>query len=188
MLVATLIATVVFAAAFTVLGGNNQESGIPILLRNNWFMVFFVSDAITLFSSSTSIVIFLSILTSRYTEKDFFNSLPTKLAFGLATLFISIVGMVVAFSATCFLVYNSKITWAPVVIITAASIPVTFFVLLHYTLSSSACSVQTDYGKPEGRKERKKKRGEREILFSMLLCIQSLMITKMEFNLYTKLQ
>jgi uncharacterized membrane protein len=67
MLVATLIATVVFAAAFTVPGGNNQESGIPILLRSNWFMVFFVSDAITLFSSSTSIVIFLSILTSRYT-------------------------------------------------------------------------------------------------------------------------
>jgi hypothetical protein len=134
MLVATLIATVVFAAVFTVPGGNNQESGIPILLRSNWFMVFFVSDAITLFSSSTSIVIFLSILTSRYTEKDFFKSLPTKLALGLATLFISISGMVVAFSATCFLVYNNKITWAPVVIITAASIPVTFFFLLHYTL------------------------------------------------------
>jgi hypothetical protein len=48
--------------------------------------------------------------------------------------------------------------------------------------------VQTDYGKPEERKERKKERGEREILFSVLLCIQSLMITKMEFNLYTKLQ
>ncbi|XP_059438836.1 ankyrin repeat-containing protein ITN1-like isoform X3 [Corylus avellana] len=134
MLVATLIATVVFAAAFTVPGGNNQESGIPIFLRSNWFMVFFVSDAIALFSSSTSIVIFLSILTSRYTERDFFKSLPTKLAFGLATLFISIAGMVVAFSATCFLVYNSKITWAPVVIIAAASIPVTFFFLLHYTL------------------------------------------------------
>jgi hypothetical protein len=29
-------------------------------------------------------------------------------------------------------------------------------------MSSSACSVQTEYGKPEGRKERKKKRGERE--------------------------
>ncbi|XP_042964507.1 uncharacterized protein LOC122298704 [Carya illinoinensis] len=32
MLVATLIATVVFPAAFTVPGGNNQETGIPIFL------------------------------------------------------------------------------------------------------------------------------------------------------------
>jgi hypothetical protein len=64
--VATLIATVVFAAAFTVPGGNNQETGIPIFLKNNWFMVFFISDAMAMLSSSTSILIFLSILTSRY--------------------------------------------------------------------------------------------------------------------------
>ncbi|KAG6671789.1 hypothetical protein I3842_16G022500 [Carya illinoinensis] len=37
MLVATLIATVVFPAAFTVPGGNNQEIGIPIFLETNWF-------------------------------------------------------------------------------------------------------------------------------------------------------
>ncbi|XP_059436359.1 ankyrin repeat-containing protein ITN1-like [Corylus avellana] len=38
MLVATLIATVIFAAAFTVPGGNNQETGTPIFLRSTWFM------------------------------------------------------------------------------------------------------------------------------------------------------
>ncbi|XP_062162588.1 uncharacterized protein LOC133869567 isoform X2 [Alnus glutinosa] len=37
MLVATLIATVIFAAAFTVPGGSNQETGIPIFLRRTWF-------------------------------------------------------------------------------------------------------------------------------------------------------
>jgi predicted membrane channel-forming protein YqfA (hemolysin III family) len=66
MLVATLIATVVFAATFTVPGDNNQEIGIPIFLTNNWFMVFFISDAMAMLSSSTLILIFLSILTSRY--------------------------------------------------------------------------------------------------------------------------
>jgi hypothetical protein len=35
MLVVTLIATVVFAAAFTILGGNNQETETPIFLKNN---------------------------------------------------------------------------------------------------------------------------------------------------------
>jgi len=115
MLVATLIATVVFAAA-------------------NWFMVFFISDAMALLSSSTSILIFLSILTSRYAEQDFLVSLPARLLFGLTTLFVSIGSMVVAFSATCFLVYNSKMAWVPITIIASAGIPVTLFVVLHYQL------------------------------------------------------
>jgi hypothetical protein len=134
MLVATLIATVVFAAAFTVPGGNNQDTGTPIFLKNNWFMVFFISDAMALLSSSTSILIFLSILTSRYAEQDFLVSLPARLLFGLTTLFVSIGSMVVAFSATCFLVYNSKMAWVPITIIASAGIPVTLFVVLHYQL------------------------------------------------------
>lgn len=69
MIVATLIATVVFAAAFTLPGGENQQTGPPVLLGSNWFMVFFRSDAIAFISSTTSISIFLSILTSRYTER-----------------------------------------------------------------------------------------------------------------------
>jgi hypothetical protein len=83
MLVANLIATIVFAAAFTVPGGNDQEKGTPIFLERNWFIVFFISDSIALLSSSTSILIFLSILTSRYTEEDFLSSLPRRLMFGL---------------------------------------------------------------------------------------------------------
>ncbi|XP_062160463.1 ankyrin repeat-containing protein NPR4-like isoform X2 [Alnus glutinosa] len=134
MLVATLIATVIFAAIFTVPGGSNQETGTPIFLRRNWFMVFFISDAIALCSSSTSIVIFLSILTSRYTEEDFFKSLPSKLVFGLVTLFISMAGMMVAFSATCFLVYSSVKAWVPFVVITLVGIPVVLFVWLHHEL------------------------------------------------------
>ena len=102
MIVATLITTVVFATAFTVPGGSSQDTGTPILLKSIWFRVFFISDAIALFSSSSSILIFLSILTSRFTEMDFLVSLPSKLVLGLTTLFISIAGMVAAFSATCF--------------------------------------------------------------------------------------
>ncbi|XP_062162644.1 ankyrin repeat-containing protein ITN1-like isoform X2 [Alnus glutinosa] len=37
MLVATLIATVIFAAAFTVPGGSNLETSIPNFLRRTWF-------------------------------------------------------------------------------------------------------------------------------------------------------
>ncbi|RVX11640.1 hypothetical protein CK203_015769 [Vitis vinifera] len=79
MLVATLIATVVFAAALTVPGGSNQDTGIPVLLRKKSFIIFAVSDAIALFTSLTSILVFLSIvLTSRYADDDFLELLPSS--------------------------------------------------------------------------------------------------------------
>ncbi|KAB1200191.1 hypothetical protein CJ030_MR0G007882 [Morella rubra] len=134
MIVATLIATVVFTAIFTVPGGNNQESGTPIFLESNWFMLFFISNALAFISSSTSILIFLSMLTSRYTEEDFRKWLPMGLVVGLILLFLCILGMVGAFSATCFLVYQSKTIKIPIFITALASVPIILFVLLHYEL------------------------------------------------------
>ncbi|KAL9451707.1 hypothetical protein AB3S75_013308 [Citrus x aurantiifolia] len=64
MVVTALIATIMFAAAYTVPGGNN-ESGIPIFLRDKLFMVFAISDALGLIFSSTSLLVFLSIQTAR---------------------------------------------------------------------------------------------------------------------------
>ncbi|XP_028100743.1 ankyrin repeat-containing protein ITN1-like [Camellia sinensis] len=69
-LVATLIATVVFAAAITVPGGNDS-SGHPIFYKKSIFLLFFICDALALFSSITSVLFFLSILSSHYGEEDF---------------------------------------------------------------------------------------------------------------------
>ncbi|KAM4088131.1 hypothetical protein ACB094_07G047500 [Castanea mollissima] len=134
MVVAALIATVVFAAAFTLPGGNKGDTGIPVFLKSKWFRVFFISDAVALLCSSTSILMFLSILTSRFAEEDFLCALPGKLVVGLTALFMSIGGMVAAFSATCFLVYESEISWLPIVIIASAGFPVALFVWLHRRL------------------------------------------------------
>ncbi|KAI6668732.1 hypothetical protein NL676_007224 [Syzygium grande] len=46
MLVSTLIATVLFAAAFTVPGGNDGNTGVPWLLGQDSFLVFAISDAL----------------------------------------------------------------------------------------------------------------------------------------------
>ncbi|KAK2373748.1 ankyrin repeat-containing protein ITN1 [Trifolium repens] len=99
-LVATLITTIMFAAAFTVPGGNNQDSGIPLFLKDKIFNVFIIADAISLFTSSTSVLLFIGILTAGYAEKDFLKSLPLKLLFGLIELFFSVVSMMVAFCAS----------------------------------------------------------------------------------------
>ncbi|XP_075673096.1 uncharacterized protein LOC142642590 isoform X2 [Castanea sativa] len=132
IVVATLITGVVFAATFTVPGGSNQDTGIPIFSKSIWFRVLLISDAIALVFSSTSILMFLSILTSCFTEMDFLVSLPTKLELGVTALFISIAGMLVAFSATCCLVFKSEMASIPIVIFASASVPIILFVGLHY--------------------------------------------------------
>ncbi|XP_075672441.1 uncharacterized protein LOC142641992 isoform X3 [Castanea sativa] len=132
IVVATLITGVVFAATFTVPGGSNQDTGIPIFSKSIWFRVLLISDAIALVFSSTSILMFLSILTSCFTEMDFLVSLPTKLELGVTALFISIAGMLVAFSATCCLVLKSEMASIPIVIFASASVPIILFVRLHY--------------------------------------------------------
>ncbi|XP_060195199.1 ankyrin repeat-containing protein NPR4-like [Lycium barbarum] len=144
MIVAALIATVMFAAAFTVPGSNNSDEGTPIMIKLNAFAVFVTSDAVALFTSIVSIIMFLSILTSRYTEDDFLVSLPAKLLCGLTALFISIVSMLVAFAATFFLVYNYHRLYEPKVIAAFAGLPVALFAILHFMLwldtARSTCS------------------------------------------------
>ncbi|CAH1448934.1 unnamed protein product [Lactuca virosa] len=131
---AALIITIVFAAAITVPGGSDQNKGIPIFTNHTAFTVFAISDAISLFASVTSLLMFLSILTARFAEQDFLLKLPTKLVIGLATLFISTTAMIVAFAATLYLVFgqsNSRIL-IPIAVLTC--LPITSFVTLQLPL------------------------------------------------------
>ncbi|KAL9992691.1 putative PGG domain, ankyrin repeat-containing domain superfamily [Helianthus debilis subsp. tardiflorus] len=128
MVVATLIATIVFAAAFTIPGGYDQNNGIPIFHSKATFMVFVIADSVSLFSSSASIIMFLSILTSRYAERDFLKSLPNKLMVGLATLFLSIATMMITFSVSFFVLYRKGLLWTPILISAFAMIPVLLYI------------------------------------------------------------
>ncbi|KAL6139993.1 hypothetical protein ACLB2K_058294 [Fragaria x ananassa] len=125
--VGALIVTMMFAAAFTVPGGNNEDTGAPMSLKAKEFMVFIISDAISLFSSTTSVMIFLGILTSRYKEDDFLKSLPTKMILGLFTLFLSIATMMVTFSAALYIMLHGKLCIIiPVILL--SSVPIASFV------------------------------------------------------------
>ncbi|GMP41017.1 hypothetical protein CsSME_00011267 [Camellia sinensis var. sinensis] len=144
MVVATLIATVMFAAAFTVPGGNDNNTGIPMFRKHSSFMVFAISDAIALVTSSTSILMFLSILTSRYAENDFVESLPFKLMIGLTTLFISITTMMVVFGATFFLVFDRYMVWVSITVALFACVPIILFATLQYPLLADV--IHSTYG------------------------------------------
>ncbi|XP_020216100.1 uncharacterized protein LOC109799869 isoform X2 [Cajanus cajan] len=122
-LVGILITTVMFAAAFTV------------------------PDAISLFTSATSVLIFIWILTSRFAEKDFLKRIPFKLLAGLGFLFLSVASMMVAFCAALGVVLNHY--WAykrlfiggailgsiPVFVLVPSQLRLIYEILL-YTLSN----------------------------------------------------
>ncbi|KAJ4702504.1 Ankyrin repeat family protein [Melia azedarach] len=134
MIVAALIATVAFAAAITVPGGNIQDKGFPVFLEKASFKIFAISDAISLVFSTASISTFLSILTSRYTEEDFLLVLPRKLRTGLVTLFLSMAAMMVVFSTTYFLFFNDRNSWIAILVTLIASTPAIMFVWQHFQL------------------------------------------------------
>ncbi|GJT14972.1 ankyrin repeat-containing protein [Tanacetum coccineum] len=127
MVVATLIVTVAFAVAFTVPGAYGQTDGLPIFIHDRAYLVFVIADAISLFSSSTSLLVFLSILASRHGQRDFMYSLPSKLMTGLVTLFISVAAMMVTYSASFFVLYRNGLRWVPILITTFAALPVILF-------------------------------------------------------------
>ena len=131
--VGALIVTIMFAAVFTVPGGNDQNNGYPIFSKKKLFMVFIVSDALSLFSSSTSVLMFLGILTSRFAAEDFLEYLPREMIIGLSTLFFSIVAMLTTFSAALLLMLHEQSrTFIPVICL--ASILFTLFVLGQFRL------------------------------------------------------
>ncbi|KZV24305.1 hypothetical protein F511_01787 [Dorcoceras hygrometricum] len=131
---AALIDTVVFAAAFTVPGGLHSESGAPVFVQETSFILFAISNSVSMFTSTTSLLLFLSILTSRYAEQDFLYVLPKRLCFGLLTLFTSITFMMIAFSVAVYITLKDKSNLFLVPIAALACLPVGSFVLLQFPL------------------------------------------------------
>ena len=126
MVVATLIGTIAFSY---------QSDDKLNHLSPKLGLAYSVSSAIAIFCSSTSLITFLSILTSRYSYEDFLVSLPVKLMIGVTTLFISIAAMMVAFSAS-FCLNNHNHQELPLIFFVIglfACVPI-LYVLLKYRL------------------------------------------------------
>ncbi|KAL8209306.1 hypothetical protein R6Q57_006038 [Mikania cordata] len=108
-IIAALITTIMFAAAITVPGGNKQDNGIPMFTNDSNFKLFAILNGLSFVTSAASLMLFMSILTHRFYEQDFFSVLPFKLMCGVCLLSIS----------TVFYLYGNNqttTTAAPVVI------------------------------------------------------------------------
>ncbi|XP_062175300.1 uncharacterized protein LOC133880360 [Alnus glutinosa] len=132
-----LIVTIMFAAVFTVPGGNKQDTGFPVFVNERLFMIFIISDTLSLFFSTTSVLMFLGI-TSRYAEDDFLTSLPNQLIMGLSTLFFSIVAMMIAFSTALSIMLQRQLRII-IPVISLASVPVFLVVLTQFNVLVEMC-------------------------------------------------
>ncbi|XP_031282083.1 ankyrin repeat-containing protein NPR4-like [Pistacia vera] len=112
----TLIATVVFAALFTLPGGTNESTGTPHFVQKASFIVFTISDTIALLLSSFSIIVFLAVISSRCEEADFLFGVRYSLALGLHWLLLSVKALIVAFCATMFIVFKEGLLWTPILV------------------------------------------------------------------------
>ncbi|XP_023745476.1 uncharacterized protein LOC111893648 isoform X2 [Lactuca sativa] len=127
MVVASLIATISFAAAFTFPGGYDQVTGMPIFLKKNLSKIFIIFDGLSFISATASILLVLSILGSDYTEHDFMISLPQQLMMCLASLFISIATMILTFLINFLLLYQNNSKWIPIFISCFAAVTYMIF-------------------------------------------------------------
>ncbi|XP_031247661.1 uncharacterized protein LOC116105371 [Pistacia vera] len=132
---ATIIATVVFAAAFTVAGSTKEETGTPNFVRKASFIIFAVSDAIALVLFFFSILSFLSVFHCRYVEEDFLLLLPHNMAVGSDTLALSVAAIMVVFSATMFIIFKDGMLCVPALVTIMASLPVYKFMQKFLTTS-----------------------------------------------------
>lgn len=112
--VATLIASAVFGFLLKV-PRNNAESLVNPLSYSGWYLVFAISDSLSLITSTASTLMFLSILISTYAEKDFLDSLPRKLIIGLVLLFLSIV--FITFTTTFHIIFNQGWPWFGIIVL-----------------------------------------------------------------------
>ncbi|XP_004301930.1 PREDICTED: alpha-latrotoxin-Lh1a-like [Fragaria vesca subsp. vesca] len=131
--IGALIVTMMFAATFTLPGGNNGNTGLPFFQDNKLLKVFIVSDTISLVSSTISVITFLGILTSSYAEDDFLKYLLTMTKIGIFTLFFSIVTMMIVFSSALAIMLEGE-AWIVIPSILFASLPALYFSWLLFPL------------------------------------------------------
>ncbi|XP_065632968.1 uncharacterized protein LOC111994291 isoform X1 [Quercus suber] len=124
MVVATLIGSIMFS------GQPSDE----LKLNPNLLLVYSISSATVLICSTTSLIMFLSILHSRYSYEDFLVSLPIKLIIGVMSLFISIAAMMVAFCASFSSKYHNNHGFPLIFLLVVFTFVPVLFVLLKYRL------------------------------------------------------
>ncbi|XP_017624370.1 protein ACCELERATED CELL DEATH 6-like [Gossypium arboreum] len=123
---ATLIATFTFTAAFTIPGGfisDGPDEGMAILIKKSAFKAFVITDTIAMTSSMTAaVMVFWS--SSRRSSESFMDSLP----FAIGLTWIALVAMALAFVTGLFVVLSKNLWLGIVVCVIGCAAPAMLYI------------------------------------------------------------
>ncbi|GAB2260364.1 hypothetical protein Droror1_Dr00011219 [Drosera rotundifolia] len=127
-LVATLIATITFAAGFTVPGGYDQTTGVPIFMHRTMFSVFIICNSVALYSSIMVVVALI------WAQLEDFNLVSSALTLALPLLVVALTMMSVAFMAGTYVFASPhgsiKFSWRGILVLVMGWIFVVLLLLL----------------------------------------------------------
>ncbi|KAL8229559.1 hypothetical protein R6Q57_014459 [Mikania cordata] len=129
--VAVLIATVAFAAEYTIPGGLDSNTGKPVLKKKPLFKFFTIADAMSLSAALTSVIMFLNVITSSYRFQDFEKSLIRKLNLGITMLMASVAMLMVAFVVTLILTISGGRKLTDTTLYVISFVPVIVFIFVY---------------------------------------------------------
>ncbi|KAL7142139.1 hypothetical protein ABFS83_08G103400 [Erythranthe nasuta] len=132
LLVATLVATITFAAGFTIPGGYDTDTGMATMLRDKGFNIFIFCDAIAMYSS---IVVAVTLIWAQLGD---IKLALNALTFAVPLLGIALCMMSIAFTAGVFLVV-SKLRWLS----TAVLVMATVFLVIMFIILVPMCGSHT---------------------------------------------
>ena len=107
--VAVLFATVAFAAIFTVPGGN-EDSGVAVAVTSPSFKIFFIFNAIALFTSLAVVVVQITLVRGETKSERQVVEVINKL------MWLASVCTTVAFIAASYIVVGHHLQWAAILV------------------------------------------------------------------------
>ncbi|KAM3333574.1 hypothetical protein ACQJBY_028577 [Aegilops geniculata] len=107
--VAVLFATVAFAAIFTVPGGNDNN-GVAIVVQTTSFRIFFIFNAIALFTSLAVVVVQITVVRGETKSERKVVEVINKL------MWLASVCTTISFIASCYIVLGRHFQWAAILV------------------------------------------------------------------------
>ncbi|CAL9782139.1 unnamed protein product [Musa acuminata subsp. burmannicoides] len=106
-----LLAAVVFASSFSIPGEKDPKTGNPVYFDMPAFKVFSHAYVIGLSCAVTSLVLFLSLVISPYSQRQFRLAIPVKYFFAILSFAMALLALMVSFTCNIFLqIYGGQPT------------------------------------------------------------------------------